>query len=254
MKKRPEEDILKQLETREFLSTKEVMDLVGGSPATVRRLLVRLAQSNLALRVHGGIRHLPKEGDGPIPLNIRENWLKDEKDRLAKRAAEFAPKGGAVFMHGGSTTLALARHIRGCSIITDCISICNALMKRFSAGGGPEVFLPGGALDLKDDMLMGFRAEDGLRDYRADVVFFSARGMDEKGPLDLADPRVATARIMIQNAAQRVMIADHSKFRRFGLMQLTPWKEVNVLVTSDHRENRPWFKKIEKHGVNVVLV
>ena len=253
MKKRREEDILKQLETREFISTEEAMELVGGSAATVRRVFIRLAESNLAKRVYGGIRSIPKSTGDAIPHNIREGWLREEKQRLAKRAVEFAPLGSAVFLHGGSTTIALAHHIRGCTIITDCIGICNVLMNRFSSGGGPDVILTGGMLDLKTDMLTGFRAEEGIRDYRADVVFFSARGMDDEGVLDLSDPRFATIRLMIQNADMRVMIADHSKFRKFGLMRMAAWKDINVLVTSDHPENRPWFKKIEKHGVKIVF-
>jgi len=127
-------------------------------------------------------------------------------------------------------------------------------MQRFATGGGPEVIVPGGTLDLKGDALHGPRAEAALREYRADVAFFSARGMDEEGLLDTSDTLVATARLMLRNAALRVMLADHSKFRKFGLTQMVPWEQVDVLITSDHAANRPWFELIKKRGVKVVLV
>ncbi len=253
MSKRREEAILKHLETTEFLTTEQAMEMVGGSPATIRRAFVKLAESNLARRVHGGIRRLPKGGDGSLPFAMRERWFEEEKARLAERAMEFFPKGGVVFIHGGSTTLKLAHHIRGGTIITDSINVCGVLMQRFSSGGGPEVIVPGGMLDLKGDALFGPRTEAALREYRADVVFFSARGMDEEGLLDTMDTLVATVRLMIRNSALRVMLADHSKFRKFGLTQMAPWEQVDVLVTSDHPENRPWFEMIKKHGVKVVL-
>jgi DeoR/GlpR family transcriptional regulator of sugar metabolism len=254
MKKRREEDILKHLETCEFLSTEQAMKMVGGSAATIRRAFVRLAKSNLARRVHGGLNRLPQGGSDALPFVMRGRWLENEKTRLAARAMEFVPKGGAVFIHGGSTTLGLAHHIKSGTIITDSINVCGVLMQRFPSGGGPDVILPGGTLDLKSDALVGPRAEAALREYRADAAFFSSRGMDEEGVLDTTDTQVATARLMIRNAALRVMIADHSKFRKFGLTRVVPWEQVNVLVTSDHAENRPWFEMIKKHGVRVVLV
>jgi DeoR/GlpR family transcriptional regulator of sugar metabolism len=254
MRKRREEDILKRLETCEFLSTEQAMAMVGGSAATIRRAFIKLAGSNLARRVHGGLRRLSKGGDGSLPFVMREHWLEEEKARLAGRAMEFIPPGGVVFIHGGSTTLGLARHIRGGTVITDSINVCGVLMQRFSAGGGPEILLPGGTLDLRGDALFGPRTEAALREYRADVVFFSARGMDDEGLLDTTDTLVATVRLMVRNSALRVMLADHSKFRKFGLTQMVPWAQVDVLVTSDRAENRPWFEMIKKHGVKVVLV
>ncbi|MDR2673366.1 MAG: DeoR/GlpR family DNA-binding transcription regulator [Opitutaceae bacterium] len=255
MKKRREEDILKHLETCEFLSTEQAMKLFGGSAATIRRAFVRLAGSNLARRIHGGLGRLPQQGGGDaLPFVMRGRWLENEKTRLAARAMEFVPKGGAVFIHGGSTTLGLAHHIKSGTIITDSVNVSGVLMQRFPSGGGPEVILPGGTLDLKADALVGPRAEAALREYRADAVFFSTRGMDEEGTLDTTDTQVATARLMIRNAALRVMLADHSKFRKFGLTRMVAWEEVSILVTSDHAENRPWFEMIKKHGVKVVLV
>ncbi|MDR1789710.1 MAG: DeoR/GlpR family DNA-binding transcription regulator [Opitutaceae bacterium] len=250
--KRREEEILRYLENHEFLTTEKAIKLLGDSAATVRRAFVNLARSNLVQREHGGVRAFPK-GGGNLPFSLRESWLGDEKERLAARAMEFVPVGGVVFIHGGSTVLGLARYLRGGVIITDTIHVCEILMKRFPNGGGPEVILPGGVFDLKSDILVGPRAEAGIRDYRADVVFFSARGMDEEGPLDTTDTHVATARAMIRNAGMRVMLADHSKFRKFGLTRMASWKEINVLITSDHPDNRPWFKLIEENGVKVVL-
>jgi DeoR family glycerol-3-phosphate regulon repressor/DeoR family fructose operon transcriptional repressor len=254
MRNRREEEILKYLETHEFFSTEQAMKQFGASAATIRRAFVRLAKSNLARRVHGGLNRLPQGGSDALPFVMRGRWLENEKTRLAARAMEFVPKGGAVFIHGGSTTLGLAHHIKSGTIITDSINICGVLMQRFPSGGGPDVILPGGTLDLKSDALVGPRAEAALREYRADAAFFSSRGMDEEGALDTTDTQVATARLMIRNAALRVMIADHSKFRKFGLTRMVPWAQVSVLVTSDHAENRPWFEMIKKHGVKVVLV
>jgi DeoR/GlpR family transcriptional regulator of sugar metabolism len=250
-----EEEILKYLETCEFLSTGQAMEKFGGSAATIRRAFVNLAEGNLARRTHGGISRLSarREG-GSLPFAMRERWLDDEKARLARRAMEFFPESGAVFIHGGSTTLGLAHHINRGTIITDSINVCGVLLQRFHSGRGPEVILPGGTLDLMGDVLVGSRAEAAIRDYRAEVVFFSARGMDEEGVLDATDTLVSTARLMIRNASLRVMIADHSKFRKFGMTRMASWEEVNVLVTTDLAENRPWFAMIEKHGVKVVTI
>ncbi|MDF9827211.1 DeoR family fructose operon transcriptional repressor [Ereboglobus sp. PH5-10] len=253
MSKRREEAILKQLEVCDFLTTEQAMKLVGGSAATIRRVFIKLAESNLARRVHGGLRRLPVGGDGSLPFVMRERWFDDEKARLAARAMEFLPKGGVAFIHGGSTTCKLAQHIRSGTIITDSINVCGSFMQRFPSGGGPEILVAGGTLDVKGDALYGPRTEAALREYRADVCFFSTRGMDDEGVLDTADTLVATVRLMMRNSALRVLLADHSKFRKFGLTQMAPWENVDVLVTSDHPENHHWFDTIKNHGVKIVF-
>jgi DeoR/GlpR family transcriptional regulator of sugar metabolism len=254
MKKRYEEEILGYLEKHEFFPSDKAAAHFGVSAATMRRVFARMAKSALGQRVHGGLRRLPEEiSSNQIPFVVRGRWLADEKRRLAAKAMEFWPRGGTVFLHCGSTVLGMAHHIRGGTILTNSVNVCNVLMSRFAGGGGPEVVLLGGLLKLKSDILVGSWTEAMLREYRTDVMFFSARGMDEEGVLDTTDEEVAVPRVGIRGAAKRVMLADHSKFRKFGLRRMVSWKDVDVLVTSDHPKNRRWFKMIREHGVEVVF-
>jgi DeoR/GlpR family transcriptional regulator of sugar metabolism len=254
MKKQREEEILRYLETHEFLSTTQALALFGGSPATIRRAFARLVEINSAQRVHGGIRRGPADANESIPFFMREHWFADEKVRLARRAMEYAPKTGAMFIHSGSTTLALARCMDQGTVITNSINICGLLMQRFPSGGGPKIILPGGTFDLKSGVLAGPQTEAAIGHYRAETAFFSARGMDEEGLLDPSEINAAVVLAMIRNADRAVMIADHSKFRKFGLMRMISWDQVDVLVTSDHAENHPWFEMIRKHGVEIVTI
>jgi len=256
MRRQREEQILHYLESHEFLSTEQAFALFGGSPATIRRAFSRLAESNSVKRVHGGVSRMRMGGGSgePIPFSMRGQWFADEKARLAERAMEFAPKNGAMFIHSGSTTLALARYITQGTVITNSINVCELLMHRFPSGGGPEIILPGGTFDLKAGVMAGPRTESVIREYLAETAFFSARGMDEEGLLDPSDNLASVVRPMIQNADRAVMIADHSKFRKFGLARMVPWKLVDILVTSDYAENHPWFEMIEKHGVKIVTI
>ncbi len=254
MKERRETIILRYLESNDFLSTFQAAELLRTSPATVRREFARLAENRSARRVQGGLKRLPPEGNNSIPFTLREQWHAEEKAAIALRAREFLNNGDPIFIHGGSTTLALANHIDSGTVITNSVAVCGALMQRFPAGNGPEVILPGGTIDLKAGILFGSRTEAALREYYAGTAFFSARGMDDEGILDTNDQLAAVARMMIRHAEKVIMLADRSKFRKFGMSRMILWPEIDILITGDEPENYPLFNTIRKHGVRIITV
>jgi len=253
MKKVREEEILRYLEEHDYLSTDQAIAMFHTSPATIRRDFTRLAENSSARRVQGGLRRLSPEANASIPLLMREQWFAAEKARLAERAMEFVPPEGVIFIHSGSTTLYMGRHLTNETIITNSTALCELLRSRFPSGG-PQLILPGGYYDLKAGVIAGSRAEATIMQYRAEVVFFSARGMDDDGILDTNDDLAAVARAMITHAERVVMLADHSKFRKFGMSRLVGWDKIHVLITTDYPDNYPVFRKIEQFGVKIILV
>lgn len=254
LKKHRKTEILRFLENHDFLSTEQAVEMLKASPATIRRDFHQLAENNSVKKVKGGVRPLPIGSNASIPFFMRQHWFSGEKTHIAKRATEFAPSNGVIFIHSGSTTLELGHYIDSGTIITNSLMICELLRSRFPAGGGPEVILPGGIFDFKAGVLAGSRTERVIMEYHADVAFFSSRGMDEEGLLDTNDQLAAVARAMITRADRTVMLADHSKFKKFGMSRMVLWKDIDIIITDDYPDNYPFFEKIKKHGVEIVLV
>lgn len=254
MRSEREEQLWNALEKRDYLSIPQVAELLGTTPATARRVVNRLAEHQVVRRVHGGVRRMPPEWNSSIPQRLREQWFGAEKRLLARRAMELVPQDAVLFIHGGSTTTCLGELISGGSVITNSLRLAGVLCERFPGESGPEVIVPGGTLDRKAGILSGARAERAIAGYRADAVFFSARGIDTEGVLDTSDSTSGMARTMIEHASLAVMLADHSKFRTAGMSRMVWWNEVDVLVTCDCPENRSLREAIQRMGVRVLTV
>lgn len=254
MRSEREEQLFQLLEEREFLPIAQVSELLHITPATARRLANRLAEHQMARRVHGGVRRIPPDLNPSIPFPLRELWFREEKRLLARRALELVRKDAVLFIHGGSTTFCFGELIADGSVITNSLHLAALLCERFPGEAGPEVIVPGGTLDRKAVILSGSRTERAIAGYRADAVFFSARGLDGEGVLDTSEATVGVARAMIEHAGLVVMLADHSKFHSFGMARMVWWNEVDVLVTCDCEENRRDREAIQRKGVRILTV
>lgn len=254
MRNEHEKKVIQLLTGREFIPTEEIANFINVSPATARRLINRLAQNRLLLRVHGGIRPLPPESNPSIPIDLREQWFSEEKHLIAAETLKLVRSGSVLFIHGGSTTICLGNYIESGSVITNSPRLVELLRERFPSDDGPEIIVPGGMVDRKAGILTGSYAERAIGNYRADAVFFSSRGIDADGVLDTSDATAGVARAMIEHARLVIMLADHSKFNNEGMVRMVFWNQVDALVTVDHPENRPMLDKIRRHGVKVIAI
>ena len=250
-----EAEILRYLDTHEFMATETAMALFRASPATVRRDFNHLAEGHIVRRVRGGVRSIPAEVGQSIPFSLREQWFAREKARLAEKAMEFIAPGSVTFLHGGSTTNSMANLWKDGCVITDSIGFCELLGRRFPAGeGGPQVILAGGALDLKAGVVMGSRTERILNQYHADAVVFSARGLDEEGCLDTNDDAAGCIRAMIDHASLVILLADSSKFGSPAMARVVSWNRIDILIAAATPENREELRRIARLGVRVVPI
>ena len=249
-----EEAVCRLLEKRGVLTTGEIAGVFGCSSATARRIAGRLAENQIARRIHGGIRRIEPDANQSIPFPLREQWFSREKRLIAETAAGLIARNSVIFIHGGSTTTWLGNLIDSGSVITNSLHLAELIRQRFPSDEGPEVIIPGGTLDRKAGILTGTRAERAIAGYHADAVLFSARGIDEAGILDTNDATAGVARTMIEHAHLAVMLADHSKFRAAGMARLVPWGAVDILVTGACPENLPMLETIRKQGVKIITV
>lgn len=243
------------LAAHDYLRVEDAVRRFHASPATVRRDFKAMAAAGLVERVRGGIRRAAMAADGLLPLALREKWFSAEKQRLAQAVAKLLPVGASLFVDGGSTT----SHLGLClpertTVITNSLSLSALLSRRFTAGGGPEVYLTGGLLYLKSGLMLGANAEAAMGQYRADIAIMSVRGIDATGVYNNTEAIAGIERVMIANAKKRIILADHSKIGRTSLCRVCGLERINTLVTTECTENRAALAAIRAAGVEVVLV
>lgn len=207
----------------------------GVSEETIRRDLTQLEEEGLVERNYGGailVEELQAAMRAIPPVNQRKLHLFEEKDAIGKKAAEFVNEGQIVIFDAGSTTWCIAQYLEyleNLTVVTNSVDIAESM----SQYEGTSIFVLGGKLIKKSMSLVGPQAELELKKYNADIVFLGTSGISlTKGFTSSDIYEAEIKRAMVSAARHVVVVADHSKFTRQGLISFAQFDEVDALVTS----------------------
>ncbi len=223
---------------------------LGVSGMTVRRDLSAMAAAGKVIRTHGGATAAERVSfEFQFLSRTREN--REAKEAIATAAAGLVRDGQSVMLDSGTTTLALAGHLRGrkgITVITTSLPIASALQFCENV----QVLLLGGLVQRGAPDLAGALTEANLETLRADVAFIGADGVDAKG--NVYNNSLAVGRMLAKMAAaaNRVyVVADSSKIGRTALSRFGNVAEWDGLVT-DPGVDRTLASALEAAGVRLI--
>ncbi|MGC9199014.1 MAG: DeoR/GlpR family DNA-binding transcription regulator [Acidobacteriaceae bacterium] len=232
-------DILRLLLKQGKTSVEDLTAALATSPASIRRDLVRLEESGLVHRTHGGAM---LSGSGAVyepfrfdaSFEVREDRFSAEKQRIAHTAATLVEKNEMVGLAAGTTTTLVARqlaHRRDIHIITNAVNIgmelsSNSQLRTTMTGGA---MLWAGAFSL-----VGPAAMETLQMFVMDKLFLSVTGMDpERGATMIEPEEAAVSRAMERQARQVIVVADSSKIGSVSPAVICKADEIDMLITDD---------------------
>lgn len=243
--------ILEMIETHGEVKVQGLCVKFMVSEVTIRRDLEILESENRIRRIWGGA---VLEG---IPLLEtmfldKMNLHQEAKRGIAMKAADLVEDGQVVMLSAGSTTTFIARELKQkkeLTVVTTSINIASEL-------AGIEnitLIVIGGIVRPGSYAMVGHMAENALRSLNADIAFVGVDGLDlESG---FTTPNILEAHtdyVMLQRAARKVIVADHTKFKRVALSPIVPIDGVHVLVTDDAADVH-YIQNIKSRGVEVVM-
>jgi DeoR/GlpR family transcriptional regulator of sugar metabolism len=222
------------------------------SEMTIRRDLEVLEGAGVARRVRGGAIATVSRGYEP-PFDARVGSAQPAKVAIAEAATRFVRDGETAIVDVGSTTLELARRLRGRRGIT---VVTPSTLAALELANEPNmrVVVTGGIIRPGELSLVGDFAERAFAELNCDVVFLGVGGVDaDKGltEYNLDDTRVKRA--ALRAARRRVVLADATKLGRVCLATIAPLSEVDVLVT-DAAPDHPVAEAAREAGAEVVSV
>jgi DeoR/GlpR family transcriptional regulator of sugar metabolism len=227
----------------------QVVDLAqrfGVSEMTVRRDLSQLQREGKLTRVHGGA---VSEAEEP-PFAAIAIERRDAKERVGRAAADLVEDGRTIMIDIGTTTLELARALRGreLTVITTNLAVVEELMPDPRI----ELVLLGGAVRRNYRSLVGVLAEDALRQVSADIAFLGASGIrsEDLAVMDTTMVEVPIKRGMIASARRSILLVDAAKFAQGGVVRVCPIDELDGIVT-DADASDPLVHRIQRAGVEV---
>lgn len=212
------------------LSVKELSKKLFISEPTVRRDIILLQKKNLVSCNRGIVNLKTNSPDQRIPLFIRELEQNEEKQIIATKAASHIKDGYAIMIDHSTTAYYLLPHLidfKNILVITN-----GAKTALESASFGFQTICAGGQMTLDSFSYIGYNAEETLRQYNADIAFFSCRGITDDGiATDNSIYENNIRKIMIQQSKQSYLLCDKKKFGKIYLNTLCNIKDIDGLIS-----------------------
>jgi DeoR/GlpR family transcriptional regulator of sugar metabolism len=225
---------------RELLGTGEVsVDTLAQrlkvSASTIRRDLSELERQGLLRRNHGGAVTVAPMLYEPFrhvsSFQEQEEKCAAEKRQIGILAASLIADGDIIAIGAGTTTTQVARSIRhrkGITVLTNAINIAMELSHLVDI----KVYMTGGLLSGDWFALVGDAAQRSASEIFVDKAFIGVDGIHaERGLTTNYSDQAAIHRVMLQQARQRIVVADHRKIGVVGTTLIWPVADIDILIT-----------------------
>jgi DeoR/GlpR family transcriptional regulator of sugar metabolism len=235
------------------LTVAELSDRFNVSEATIRRDLATLTAQNLVRRTHGGAMRLRPIMTTETPVMQRQSKFAKEKELIGTAAADLIKDNETLLIAGGSTGLAVARHLKNhnnLTIITDSLMVAEELLRQDQH----RVMLLGGTIDPDERACRGSLAKLILKQLKVDKVVLGARAVSVDRGLSAETPEEADFfRTYIECGDNIILVTDSSKFHLSALAFLAPLDAFNTLVT-DTNLDQEIAEQIQELGIYLLMV
>jgi DeoR family transcriptional regulator, fructose operon transcriptional repressor len=242
--------IRQMLENRDFIDSETLGRELEASESSVRRDLDILEEEGVLKRVYGGAVSVQAPAHRAFDYAVESVRLSDEKSRIGRLTAGLIENGQTVILDGGSTVAAVARELAAKSlhIVTNSLPIAEGLESLRNI----ELTLTGGYLDTRLRVMLGPFCEQMLGAIRADAVIMGIGGITEAGLSNNNTLVVGSEQKMIEVASRVIIVADHTKFGRGGMIPVAPLTAAHIMV-SDGELSPEYVAMLRDHGVEVLL-
>jgi len=227
-----QERILEHVQLTGGARVSDLVELLGVSDMTIRRDIALLARRGLVARVHGGATAVGDRSADEPGFAVKSGLQTLEKEAIAAAAAALVKPGDCVAVSAGTTTFAVARHLRtvpGLTVVTNSVPAADLL---YSSGRDDLTVVLTGGVRTPSDALVGPVA--ALRSLHVDWLFLGVHGIDERAGLTTPNLEEAeTNRALIASARRVVVTADSTKWAVVGLSSMARLDEVDLVVVDD---------------------
>lgn len=227
------------------------------SEMTIRRDLSILESKHIVNNVYGAAIYNPLSDTEIVEKTYSFSNAKitkdPEKSRIGNFAASLINENDVVIIDTGSTTEKMAINISDslhATILCFNINILNSLVDKENV----KIILPGGYFHPDTRM---FESSEGLlfiKSIRATKVFVSAAGIHEKLGITCAtNYEVPTKNAIMQSAAEKILLADSSKFGAVRSSFFADLSDFQVIIT-DSALSDGWVDYINRLGIKLIMV
>ena len=210
------------------LKVRELVKKFHVSDETIRKDLAYLAQEGVLEKQHGKAILIKEKELAPV---FQRTTQLSEKERITQAALAFiSEEDFTIGLDQGSTIALLAKKIMPLEKRQIFTSSLAAILQLVN--GPHKLFCFGGEYSTAD---MAFRnsGNEIYPDIQFDLCFFGSSGVkNRKGFCTSSLIDAETKRRMLKKSTKKIVLLDHTKFEKTSLVQVAPWSEIDVVITS----------------------
>jgi DeoR/GlpR family transcriptional regulator of sugar metabolism len=240
--------ILDIVSARRAARLEDLSHALGVSMATVRRDLDELSSQGLLHRVHGGAVATERPPEPHFEVKAAE--AAEEKERIAARAVSLLAPDETIYLDSGSTTLAVARLLRGwdrLTVVTNSLPIANEL-----GGQGPKLIMIGGEFRPTSQAFVGPLSRHLLQNLHVGKAFIGTYALSLEEGLSTTDASEAFTKVLaLERATEVIVLADSRKLGTTAFAGAGRLDQVDVLVTDAGIEAHV-ARELREHGIAVI--
>lgn len=220
------QNMLDLLKEHELMYLADIVEATGSSESTVRRDLKAMALTGEVELLRGGGVRLPQRG-GEMSIGVKLQLQMEEKERIARTAAEMIFPGDIIFLDPSSVNTLLIEHLpERVTVVTNSIAIMNRLLQM-----DMPCILLGGQIKRSTSSCIGPMAERELSGLRFSKCFLGANAVSHEGGICNHDPREQSIKqLAIRCSAQTFFLIDATKFDQLAMCQVAGIGEHTIIT------------------------
>lgn len=242
--------ILALLDTKKFISYKELSDSLFASISTIRRDVINMHAKGLLVIVKGGVASIDTKAI-ESSRSVRELEHSNEKRRIASLAKDFLVEGQSVFLDSSTTVSELIyyfKEFQNITVVTNSLDAATSITQLTNL----NVFLAGGLITRKTNSTSGLFSSNVIQSFNCDVFFFSCKGLNEYGKITEANADTQKNKYeMIGNSKKKALLLDNSKLDKTFLFTTCTLKDIDAVVLNKKPDDKylALFKKFNVEAI-----
>lgn len=243
-----QQKLLNIVERHGLLSVQSLAVMLGVSEMTVRRDLKKLRETSC---------QFDQKGEGSINdyslLNAIE-YANQQKDRIGKMAASLIEPNDVIAIDTGSTTARILPYLPDDKNLTVVCYNAN-IMLGLRHKAGMQIMFCGGIYHLNTEMFEGKEGIQFIRRIRINKAFLSAAGVHNELGITCANTyEVPTKQAVIASSAQKILLADSSKFGKLRSAYFCDLDDIDTVITDSSLTEERREEITEHENITLHLV
>jgi DeoR family fructose operon transcriptional repressor len=193
---------------KDQVSVDEMVEMIGVSPATIRRDLQEMEDMRIISRYHGGARIIPYQDE--LHMLLRSETNIRQKREVARYAASLLHDNQMIYLDAGTTTYEIIPFIKAKNITVVTPGIRHALEL---ARKEIATIVLGGPLRAESELTAGRTTVEQIKDHHFDLALMATNGIhDNNGFTTFSETIALTKNTAMTQSKLSYIVTDSSKF------------------------------------------